>query len=141
MPTSDASTSPQASFRRLLPPPAWPKLTTLSSSSAQQWYDDKKTVPALVDFLARLEAKNLERPFVGITSDGHVIPGLFEYSIDEGAPVAAMCEAADALLSMLSVQQEHDTVFTSVFDDNVRLWSNPEFYINPGKLLSFDGCI
>ncbi|KAG8664268.1 hypothetical protein FPOAC2_14200 [Fusarium poae] len=134
MATNVASSSPQASFRRLLPAPDRPQLAGLSSSSAREWYESRRRVPELFDFLVRLEAENLEKPYIGITSDGHVIPDLFDYTVDEGAPVAAMCEATNAMLSILSVQQENDTVFPSVLDDNIRLWSNPEVYVNPGGL-------
>ncbi|KAF5227656.1 hypothetical protein FANTH_14709 [Fusarium anthophilum] len=133
MATNVASSPPQASFRRLLPAPDRPQLAGLSSSSAREWYESRMKVPELFDFIERLEAKNLEKPYIGITSDGHVIPDLFDHTVDEGAPVAAMCEATNALLSILSVQQENDTVFPSVLDDNIRLWSNPEVYVNPGE--------
>ncbi|KAF9774728.1 hypothetical protein IL306_007244 [Fusarium sp. DS 682] len=137
MATNVASSSPQAPFRRLLPAPDRPQLAGLSSSSAREWYESRRRVPELFDFLVRLEAENLEKPYIGITSDGHVIPDLFDYTVDEGAPVAAMCEATNAMLSILSVQQENDTVFPSVLDDNIRLWSNPEVYVNPGEQATY----
>ena len=123
-----------APFRRLLPPKDWARIESLSSSTARQWYDDKKDIPALQNFLKRLEAQNVTQPFKGFTSDGNIVGGLFNYAADEGAPTAAMVESATKLLRMLSRKQTETTVFDSVQDDTIRIWSNPEFYVNLGKL-------
>lgn len=122
-----------APFRKLLPPHDYPKLSSLSSSSARQWYNDKKELPALKDFLERLEAQNLKTAFTGFTTDGKVVPELFNYALEEGAPIDAMVEAATKLLKLLSADQIRETLFGSVTDDEIRIWSNPEFYVNPGE--------
>ena len=124
-----------APFRRLLPAHGHPKLASLSSSTAQEWYMEKRHLPALQDFLRRLEARNIERPFRGITSDGKVDDGLFQYASDEGAPAVAMMQSASNLIGLLSPKQKEDTVFSSVEADEIRIWSNPEFYVNPGRRL------
>lgn len=122
-----------APFRKLLPPDDYPKLSSLSSSTAQQWYHDKKELPALKAFLERLEARNLKSPFTGFTTNGNVVPNLFNYALDEGAPTNAMVKAATKLLELLSAEQREQTLVDSVTDDEIRIWSNPEFYINPGQ--------
>ena len=131
-----ANTPTTAAFRRLLPPPNWPKVSTLSSSNAQEWYRDKKDLPALKQFLGRLEAASLETPYVGLTTDGEVIPGIFNYASSEGAPTSAMFQTATALLELLWSEQKETTCFASVTDDAIRIWSNPEFYVNPGEYFS-----
>ncbi|KAJ9614971.1 hypothetical protein H2200_001045 [Cladophialophora chaetospira] len=123
-----------ASFRRLLPPKDWPKIKSLSTSTARQWYEDKKDVPALQQFLRKLEVPNIPRPFVGFTTDGKVIDKLFQYAPHEGAPTAAMIDNVAQLLRLLSPEQKACTMFESVEDDMIRIWSNPEFYVNPGGL-------
>jgi hypothetical protein len=129
-----------ASFRRLLPPQGWFKTKGLSSSTAQQWYEDKKDIPALQDFLGKLRAESIPRPFHGFTSNGNVVDGLFQYAPDEGAPTAMMVKSVSKLLRQLSPRQKARTVFDSVEDDMFRIWSNPEFYVNPGRLFEAEPC-
>jgi hypothetical protein len=131
------NTDQMASFRRLLPPKDWYKTRSLSSSTARQWYEDKKDVPALEHFLRKLEAQNVPSPFKGFTSDGNVVDGLFQYAPDEGAPTAMMVKSASKLLRSLSAKQRASTVFDSLEDDMFRIWSNPEFYVNEGKPFQF----
>lgn len=131
IPSSNSGTT--AAFRKLLPIAGNPRFSTLAESTAQKWYNDKKDLPALKDFLSRLEARNLVTPFRGLTSDGNVQPNLFNYAAEEGAPIGAMLEAAKALLGFLSPEQRQSTLFDSVENQQIRLWSNPEFYVNEGK--------
>src|SRR5579885_2163078 len=52
----------------------------------------------------------LAEPYRGITTDGTVIPGLYALA-PNGAPVAAMAEAASALLARLTPEQRARSVF------------------------------
>ncbi|OJX68010.1 MAG: hypothetical protein BGO95_06195 [Micrococcales bacterium 73-13] len=71
-------------------------------------------------------------PFVGITTDGAVVPGLFpleEVPADEAAPTAAMVAAANAFLAALDPEQTARIRYPM---DAVEWgsWSNPEFMIH-----------
>jgi Protein of unknown function (DUF3500) len=132
--TASGETSQLSPFRHLLPSKDWDKIENVSTSSARQWYEDRKNVPALKDFLASLKLENINRPYRGFTSDGTVIDGLFHYADDEGAPVHAMVGSALSLISVMSPAQKERTLFDSVEADEIRIWSNPEFYVNEGGL-------
>ena len=127
-------TAEPPAFRHLLPPPNWWKLKDVETSSARQWYLDRKDHPALKDFFETLELANVDKSYRGFTADGTVVNGLFHYDADEGAPTAAMVDATLHLESLLSVDQRRETLFSSVEDHAIRVWSNPEFYINEGGL-------
>ncbi len=72
-------------------------------------------------------------PFVGITTDGRVIPGLFPIDApvpaDEAAPTAAMTAAADFLLETLT-PEEAERIRYPVDAVEWQSWSNPEFMIH-----------
>jgi hypothetical protein len=87
----------------------------------------------LPSFLQKLEAQGIPRPCKELTADGQVIDGLFNYPADEGALTAAMLKGAARLLGHLSPEKKATTVIDSVDDDLMRIWSNPEFHVNPGK--------
>jgi len=126
--------SPQAApFRALLPPEGHPKLTALKSSTAREWYESKRDLPELQAFLQKLELKSLSRPYKGFTSNGKVIEGVFQYDAAEGAPIGEMVEKPTNFLDLLSPKQRKSTLFPSVEQDEIRMWSNPDFYVNPGK--------
>jgi hypothetical protein len=123
-----------APFRSLLPPGGWQKIKTLSNSTATEWYENNKYLPQVKDFLESLKLENITRPWKGFTSDGEVAQGVHIYKDDEGAPIDAMTEAALNLLDKISEEQKSVTIFKSVEADEIRMWSNPEFYVNPGGL-------
>lgn len=124
---------PVAPFRQFLPEKDHPRYQALLTSTAEQWYATHKDLPPVKSFLAGLEFRNLDRPYKGFTADGNVI-NPFIYAREEGAPTKAAVSAAEALLSLLSIEQKAATCFDEVEVDEIRMWSNPEFYINPGGL-------
>lgn len=70
--------------------------------------------------------------FVGITTDGEVVPGLYpleEVPADEAAPTAAMVEAARAFLATLTPEQT-ERIRYPLDADEWQSWSNPEFMIH-----------
>lgn len=73
-----------------------------------------------------------EQPFKGVTRDGSVIPGLYKLE-DEGAPTRAAMEAALALLTQFG-DRERKQVCYAVDAPEWRIWSNPEFLVNPRGL-------
>ena len=68
-----------------------------------------------------MSGKNIP-PFVGFTSDGTVVEGLYEYAEDEGAPVEEMVESAEALLVGLSAEERERTECGSLYGNDFRLW-------------------
>ncbi|KAJ6488842.1 hypothetical protein C8R45DRAFT_992992 [Mycena sanguinolenta] len=121
-------------FREILPRPDHPKIAGISGHDALSWCQSRREIPAPAWLIDRLEAKNLERPYKGFTADGNVQEGLYDYAEDEGAPVEEMVSAANALLGVLSEEQRTEVLKASVDEDEFRLWSNPELYMNPGGL-------
>lgn len=121
-------------FREIIPAPGHPRIAGIESSDAHTWCDSRRKIDAPAWLINRLDAKNLEKPYVGFTTDGTVREGLYEYPEDEGAPVEEAKEAADALIAIMSEEEKVRTLFPSVEVDEIRLWSNPELYVNPGGL-------
>ncbi|KAJ9639556.1 hypothetical protein H2199_006591 [Coniosporium tulheliwenetii] len=121
-------------FRELIPPPGHPRIKGIEHCNALEWCESRRQIEAPAWLINRLAAANLEKPYKGFTSNGHVEEGVYHYAEDEGAPVEAMTEAAEALLGLLSAKQRKETQFESVEADEIRLWSNPELYVNPGGL-------
>lgn len=64
----------------------------------------------------------LAHPFKGITTDGHVVPGLFPIQ-RTGVSTAPIKDAADAFLASLSAEQSASATF-AVDDQAWRRWSN-----------------
>ncbi|KAJ7793787.1 hypothetical protein B0H14DRAFT_3559090, partial [Mycena olivaceomarginata] len=135
---ADDPSTPRSSatmpFREIIPRPDHPKIAGISRHNALSWCQSRREIEAPSWLINRLEAKHLERPYKGFTVDGNVQDGLYQYADDEGAPVEAMVSAANALLGILSPQQQTEVSKGSVDDDEFRLWSNPELYVNPGGL-------
>jgi hypothetical protein len=121
-----------APFRRFIPEKDHPRYKTLPTSTAETWYSAHKDLPQVKSFLEALELRNIDRPYKGFTIDG-IVRDPFIYVPDEGAPTKAAALATEALLSLLSNEQRSATCFEDVEVDELRMWSNPEFYINPGK--------
>jgi len=71
-------------------------------------------------------------PFVGLTSDGQAIPGLYSLA-PNGAPTEAMVAAMLRLLPMLSAEQRNAIGFP-VDAREWRRWNNTEMYLYPQGL-------
>jgi hypothetical protein len=78
----------------------------------------------------RADERGLAEPFKGITSDGSVVPNLFEVT-STGVPTADIRAAASAFLATLSAEQRERTQF-AIDDDEWRKWMNPHFYVRQG---------
>lgn len=133
----DDPTTPQTSattaFRDIIPSVDHPKVAGILTHDALSWCQSRREIPAPAWLINHLEAKNIEKPYRGFTSDGTVKDGLYLYGDDEGAPVEDMVKAADELLHILTEQQRNQVLKSSVYEDEFRLWSNPELYMNPGE--------
>ena len=129
-PTSGA----EVPFRDIIPEPSHPKIAGIASHDALSWCESRRQIAAPAWLISRLDAENIEKPFVGFTTDGTARKGVYEYAQDEGAPVESMVSAAEGLLGMLESGQRKEVQFEGVEVDEFRLWSNPELYVNPGGL-------
>ena len=76
-------------------------------------------------------------PYKGFTSDGTVRKGVYDYLEDEGAPTEAAISKTKELLLLLSTEQKGEVQCGEVTDDEFRIWSNPELYVNPGISFRF----
>ena len=76
------------------------------------------------------ERKGLADPFKGITTDGHVTPGLFPIH-STGVSTEPVRNAAEKFLSSLSGEQRARTMFP-VDDPEWRKWMNQHFYVRQG---------
>lgn len=72
-------------------------------------------------------AELAKAPFIGITTDGHVVPDLFSLQPSE-APTAAMIVAVTELLGALSQEQRAAMSFP-VESERWRGWQNTELYV------------
>jgi hypothetical protein len=76
------------------------------------------------------EDRGMTEPFKGVTTDGHVVPGLFTIR-STGVTTAPVRKAAEAFLATLTPQQRARTMF-SVDDPEWRKWMNHHFYMRAG---------
>lgn len=133
-PRSDAAVP----FRDIIPSPDHPRIAGIEKHTALSWCESRRQIEAPAWLINRLDAKNLETPYKGFTSDGKVKEGLYNYAEDEGAPTKDVVEKSEALLGILSEKEKEAVQCGEVTDDRIRLWSNPELYMNPGTSIFCD---
>lgn len=135
---SDDPTKPRSDaavpFRDIIPSATHPRIAGIADHDALSWCESRRQIEAPAWLINRLEKKNLEQPYKGFTSDGNVREGLYEYAEDEGAPTEEVIAKTEALMKTLSEEQKNVVHCGDVTDDEFRLWSNPELYMNPGGL-------
>lgn len=85
-------------------------------------------------FSARAESTGLAAPFKGVTSNGTVVPGLFEIR-STGVSTAPVRQATEAFLRSLNATQRQKTVF-AVDHVEWRKWANQHIYFREG--ISFE---
>ncbi|QSZ35959.1 hypothetical protein DSL72_007081 [Monilinia vaccinii-corymbosi] len=129
-PRSDAAVA----FRNIIPSPDHPRIAGIQDHTALSWCESRRQIEAPAWLINRLDAKNLEKPYKGFTTDGKVREGLYKYADDEGAPTGEVIEKTEELLKLLSEDQKKAVQLRDVTDDEFRLWSNPELYVNPGGI-------
>jgi hypothetical protein len=89
-----------------------------------------QTPPAAAGNPANREAAALAEPFVGITAEGKVQPGLFHVRAT-GVTTEPVKKAADAFLAALTPEQRAKTTFP-VNDIEWRKWMNVHRYVRQG---------
>ena len=127
-PRSDAAVP----FRDIIPSATHPRIAGIADHDALSWCESRRQIEAPAWLINRLDAKNIEKPYKGFTSDGTVRTGLYEYAEDEGAPTEEVIGIVRALMEGLSDELRKQVWCGEVTDDEFRLWSNPELYVNPG---------
>ena len=85
-------------------------------------------------FSARMEARGLADAFVGVTTDGNVVPGLYPIT-STGIDTAPAVEAASEFLRALTSDQRQNVQF-DVDDIEWRKWANMHAYFRQG--ISFE---
>ncbi|KAG9230097.1 hypothetical protein BJ875DRAFT_445338 [Amylocarpus encephaloides] len=129
-PRSDAAVP----FRDIIPSPTHPRIAGIEKHDALSWCESRRQIEAPAWLIHRLDAKNLEQPYKGFTSDGTVRRGVYAYAGNEGAPTEEAASRTEVLLQLLSEEDKKAVQFGDVTADEFRLWSNPELYMNPGGL-------
>lgn len=119
-------------FRDIIPSATHPRIAGIADHDALSWCESRRQIEAPAWLINRLDKKNLEQPYKGFTSDGKVREGLYEYAEEEGAPTEQVIAKTEALIKILSEEQKKAVHCGDVTDDEFRLWSNPELYMNPG---------
>ena len=116
-------------FRDHLRAPDDPRIAGIAALDARGWARRMLDHPRAGPLFARWRALYAGTEFTGITSDGTTREGLYPLR-DEGAPVLAMVQAAQALLAACSDAQRallcHD-----LRAREWRAWMNPEVYMHP----------
>jgi hypothetical protein len=107
-------------YHPFLPKPGQSKI---AGPTARAHAEARRQSPRAKEFFAQWE-KQLAEPFKGITTGGQAVPGLYKLE-PNGAPLAAMTDAAQALLSLLTEAQRKASCFTA--DSKTwRRWQNTE---------------
>ena len=81
-------------------------------------------------FSERIERTGLADDFAGVTTDGHVVPGLFELR-STGVSTAPVATAANDFLAALTAEQRARARFP-VEDEEWRKWANQHIYHRDG---------
>ncbi len=113
----------QSDFRTFLP---GPELKKIAGPTARAHAQTRLQSPRAQGLFAGWKAW-FEAPFKGITTDGSAQPGLFTLEAD-GAPVAAIKAAVEALLARLDPGQREAMRFP-VDSQMWRHWQNTELYV------------
>ncbi len=98
----------------------------LAGAVAAATYNEFRAPTRLRD----VPASNWEEPYVGVTANGRVTPGLFRLA-QTGVTTAPVQQAAAAFIAGLDEGQRKKTLFT-VGDDEWRRWDNRHFPTRQG---------
>jgi hypothetical protein len=130
---SKPSSGAAVPFRAIIPDPAHPRIAGIANHDALSWCESRRQIAAPAWLINRLDKKSLEKPYKGFTVDGTVQEEIHNYAEDEGALTEEVVVNIEALLSMLPEEAKKQVKCGEVEDDDFRLWSNPELYVNPGR--------
>ena len=110
-------------YRPYLPSPAQSKI---AGPTARAHAQARTASPRAKELFGGWD-KLFREPFKGVTTDGTVVPGLYALA-PNGAPMAAMIAAANALIARLSPDERKASCFP-VESEIWRKWQNTELYV------------
>ena len=113
-------------YRPYIPTLEYPRVAAFQGRDAYTHGDAGLANPIPVELLFKPWEKLYREPFRGITTDGNVIPNLFELA-PNGAPVHLMVNAATTLLNLLSAEQRN-ALCLPLDAREWRRWNNTEMY-------------
>ena len=104
-----------------------PKLADVRGMNYEEFSQDRYAAPFLQDLLAFWRSL-YDEPFVGITADGVLQPGLYDLP-EHATPDPTRQRAAELMLAGLTAT-ERESVRYPVTAPQWRAWSNPEFVVH-----------
>lgn len=129
MTAAESTARSTAEFRQYLFPADHPRITKVQGLDAYAYREAARKQGTFTGELVRGWTPLYLNEFRGVTEDGNLRQGLYPLKParpDEEAPVAAMVEAAEALLA--AVSDEDRTKLTHPVDAvEWQTWANPEF--------------
>lgn len=117
-----------AGFRDHLRAPDDPRIAGIADETAVSWAERMRAHPRAGPLFEGWLQRLATEPFTGITEDGRVVPGLFDDATDDGAPVAAMVDAARRLVAACDDTQRA-ALRHPIDARERRAWMNPEVYL------------
>ncbi|KAK9382805.1 uncharacterized protein V2V93DRAFT_165161 [Kockiozyma suomiensis] len=117
-------------FRAYLPDLSLPRFVVMAKQDPYEYSASFKTKkqPPWLHALYTHWLKLFQEPFKGVTTDGNVVPGLFELE-DDGIPIDNIVASAAKLLDLLDNKQKAATLH-HIDSPEWRTWSNPEFLLS-----------
>ncbi|KAF2422063.1 hypothetical protein EJ08DRAFT_664968 [Tothia fuscella] len=118
-------------FRQYLPDLSIPRFTTAKEQDAYQYAEafQKTKAPSCIYNLSEVWKELYREPFKGVTTDGNIIPSLFEKQ-DEGVDIKSIVGAVEKVLDKLSPEEKQKVQYP-IDAREWRAWSNPEFLLRP----------
>ncbi|KAF1812561.1 hypothetical protein P152DRAFT_435813 [Eremomyces bilateralis CBS 781.70] len=127
MKDESVDTRPTGKYRAYLPDLTSGKFEALPHHDAHTWADEFYKNP-FAKKLTETWLKLWEEPYKGLTSDGNLVPNLYEYE-DQGVQSETIVTAAEQALT-LCTPAESKALTYPVNARQWRSWSNPEIYIS-----------
>jgi len=115
-------------FRAHLRAPDDPRIAGIADMDARAWAQHVLGIPRAAELFRTWRERYADSEFFGITTDGRRVPGLFHLA-PEGAPAAAMAEAANRLLQA-ATPDERGRLCHAPDAREWRGWMNPEVYLH-----------
>ena len=114
-------------FRPFAPTLEYPRVAAMRGRTAAEHGAAGLANPRPRDLLFKPWEALYKRPFVGVTTDGKPLPGLFSLG-DHGAPTTAMVEATTRLIE-LATPEQRAALMLPVDAREWRSWNNTEMYV------------
>ncbi|KAJ5624012.1 hypothetical protein N7510_000321 [Penicillium lagena] len=125
-----AADKPTGEYRQYLPDLNIPRFQAMCQQDAHEYAHEFKTKhnPPWLHALYMHWLDLYQEPFKGVTTDGHVRPGLFTLQ-DEGVPIQEIVTATEAAIALLDDKQK-EVLSYHIDSPQWRTWSNPEFLLS-----------